>query len=197
MREKPEAVTLGTVTLWTGATSRAVFILMLKAPKEGPLMAENQAVKQIHATEVKDKLNDIKGKILFLEAAAGSRVDLEIQVDGGGNVYAADGLREILHDIEKELTEIADAEIVTAPDRAETAPEVRGTLDKITKEQLHEALDGIQGDLTTCLPELTVLNGFLGEDPEINSNAEVAVRDTVRLTYEAVTNAMNRTAQVL
>ncbi len=165
------------------------------------------------AETVHEVLLEAQTKLMVLENAVYQMGAEGDYINGKPSEMLA-GASLILGDIRKSLhvvtaTEVAlDIEIPDEGDKkkagggaatepTQTVQQVEGSLNEVTKEQCQKALRLIEEDLSGCLPDLTVLNGFLGEDPEIDPNAELAVRDTVAATYEAVKSAMKHMEHVL
>lgn len=75
--------------------------------------------------------------------------------------------------------------------------EDRKSLDQLTKEDYHKALEAIQGALAECVGDLIILGGYLESDVSLDSENThyvlMAAKDIVRVACQSVKDALSYT----
>ena len=73
----------------------------------------------------------------------------------------------------------------------------RKSLDQLTKEDYHKALEAIQGALAECVGDLIILGGYLESDlsfdPENTHYVLMAAKDIVQVACQSIKDALSYT----
>lgn len=77
----------------------------------------------------------------------------------------------------------------------------RKSLDQLTKEDYHKALEAIQGALAECVGDLIILGGYLESDVSVNPENThyvlMAAKDLVQVACQSVKNALGCTYRMV